>query len=112
MVDTGTIPPRAFSMISVPGQAQGIVGHEFAISRRSFGSYRRVDRDGGCNRLRADWPVRKAGQAGELSTTRGASTGSCGASPARAGDSGSAKLDGTTPCGMAWASLFSIQRRR
>ena len=81
-------------MISGPGQAQGIVEDEFAISRRSFGSHRRVDRDGGCDRLWADRPVRKARQAGEFPATRaGASAGSRGASPARAGDSGGSELD-------------------
>ena len=82
-------------MISGPGQAQGIVEDEFAISRRSFGSHRRVDRDGGRDRLWADRPVRKARQAGELPAARaGASAGSSGAGPARTGDSGSAELGG------------------
>src|SRR6266498_1739149 len=74
-----------------------MVEYEFAVSRRSFGSHRRVDRDGGCNRLRANRTVRKAPQAGEPPAARAASAGSCGASPARAGDSGSAELGAGSP---------------
>jgi hypothetical protein len=82
-------------MISVPARRRGSLRYEFAVSRRSFGSHHRIDRDGGCNRLRADRSVRKARQAGELPATRaGASAGSSGASPARAGDSGSSELGG------------------
>jgi hypothetical protein len=80
-----------------------MVEDEFAVSRRSFGSHRRVDRDGGCNRLWADRPVRKAPQAGEPPAARATSAGSCDASPARAGDSGSAELGRDRPCGMAGA---------
>src|SRR5437879_407189 len=74
-----------------------MVEYEFAVSRRSFGSHRRVDRDGGCNRLRADRPVRKTRQAGGPATRAGASAGSGGASSARAGDSGSSELGTGSP---------------
>jgi len=80
-------------MVSVPGQAQGIVEDEFAVSRRSFGSYCSGGCDGGRHCLWTDRPIRKTRQTSQPAAIRaGAPAGSRGASPARAGDSRGADL--------------------